>query len=68
MSKYRFAKQLFEIMTKDNSKERPNCEQILGQRYEWALFRNDLRNLNVLNAIQSKFIQFMIRSKLGNIF
>jgi hypothetical protein len=52
-------------MTNDDSNERPNCEQIWGQRSKWALFRNDLRNLN---AIQSKFIQFMIGSKLGIIF
>ncbi len=68
MSKYRFAKQLFKRMIRDDKNERPNCEQILGQRNEWALFRNNLRDLNVLNAIQNKFIQFMIRSKLGNIF
>jgi hypothetical protein len=68
MSKYRFAKQLFKRMTKDDNNERPNCEQILGQRNEWAFFRNDLRDLKDLNAIQNKFIQFMIRSKLGNIF
>jgi hypothetical protein len=55
-------------MIRDDKNERPNCEQILGQRNEWALFRNNLRDLNVLNAIQNKFIQFMIRSKLGNIF
>ncbi len=65
MFKYRFAKQLFKRMTNDDSNERPNCEQIWGQRSKWALFRNDLRNLN---AIQSKFIQFMIGSKLGIIF
>jgi hypothetical protein len=68
MSKYRFAKQLFKRMTNDNSNERPNCEQILDQRYEWALFRNDLRDLKELkdlNAIESKFIQFMIESKLA---
>ncbi len=68
MSRYRFAKQLFKRMTNDDSNQRPNCQQIWDQRYEWALFRNDLRNLKDLNTIQNKFIQFMIESKLEIIF
>ncbi len=68
MSRYRFAKQLFKRMTNDDSNQRPDCQQILSQRCEWALFRLNLKDLRNLNAIQSKFIQFMIRSKLGIIF
>jgi len=53
MFKYRFAKQLFKGMTNDDSNERPNCEQILDQRYEWALFRNDLRDLKELKDLNA---------------
>ncbi len=72
--KYRNLKDLFEDMSQQNFTKRPNCEDILKNRYLWSMGKNELKNCYeiIKNLIffqnPHSFLYHMIDSKLNSNF
>jgi hypothetical protein len=70
--KYTNLKDLFEDMNQQNYKKRPNCEDILKNRYLWSMEKNALINCYgiIKNLIffqkPHSFLYHMIESKLNS--
>jgi hypothetical protein len=70
--KYRNLKELFEDMSQQNFTKRPNCEDILKNRYLWSMEKNELKNCYkiIKNLISFQkphsFLYHMINSKLNS--
>ncbi len=69
--KYTNLKELFENMNQQNFTKRPNCEDILKNRYLWSMEKNELKNCyeTIKNLIffqkPHSFLYHMIDSKLN---
>ncbi len=70
--KYKNLKDLFEDMNQQNFTKRPNCEDILKNRYLWSLEKNELKNCYeiIKNSISFQkpysFLYHMIDLKLNS--